>query len=103
MTSVAPSWAPNASNSSFTPPRASRPSFIDPPPYVQVIPTDISHIGLRDKQATLTEHYTLFLNKNLFDNAPDEWDESAIATRAKRLCRAATRVWPRADGFLPVG
>lgn len=51
----------------------------------------------KKKRASLDEHTTLFLNKDLLANAPAVWDEAAIAERAKRLSRAAARVWPHAD------
>jgi hypothetical protein len=59
----------------------------------------LSNAAWNEKRATLSEHTTLFLNKDLLNNAADVWDESAIAERAKRLCSAATTVWPRADGI----
>lgn len=49
------------------------------------------------KQQTLNDHITLFLNKDLLKEAPDVWDESAIAERSKRLCEVAMKVWPHAD------
>lgn len=59
----------------------------------------LSNASWKDKRATLNEHYTLFLNKDLLDNAPEVWDESAIGERAKRLCLMATKVWPHADNI----
>lgn len=59
----------------------------------------LSNAAWTDKRATLSEHSTLFLNKDLLDSATEVWDESAIAERAKRLCQATTRVWPHADSI----
>ena len=52
-----------------------------------------------DKREELDKHSVLFLNKTLLDDAPDVWDEAAIAERAKQLCAAAAKVWPHADGI----
>ena len=57
----------------------------------------LSNAPWKEKRAGLNEHSTLFLNKDLLANAPDVWDEAAIAERAKRLSQAAARVWPHAD------
>lgn len=51
------------------------------------------------KREGLGRHSVLFLNKDLLDKAPAAWDEAAIADRARRLCRAAIKVWPHADGI----
>ena len=50
------------------------------------------------KREELKKHSTLFLNKELVDDAGRmTWDEAAIEDRARRLCRAAIKVWPYAD------
>ena len=59
----------------------------------------LSNAPWEAKRATLNEHYTLFLNKDLLDNAPEVWNEPAIEERAKRLCLMATNVWPHADNI----
>ena len=59
----------------------------------------LSNAPWEDKRATLNEHSTLFLNKDLLDNAPEVWNEPAIEERAKRLCLMATNVWPHADNI----
>ena len=59
----------------------------------------LSNAPWESKRGTLQDHSTLFLNKDLLHNAPDVWDESAIEERAKRLCQAATKVWPHANGI----
>lgn len=57
----------------------------------------LSNAPWEEKRAGLSEHSTLFLNKDLLANAPDVWDEDAIKARARRLFQAAARVWPHAD------
>lgn len=57
----------------------------------------LSNAPWEEKRVGLDEHTTLFLNKDLLARAPAVWDEAAIAERAKRLSRAAARVWPHAD------
>lgn len=47
------------------------------------------------KRHTLDQHTTLFINKNLLENAPDVWDEDTIEERSKHLCEVAKKVWPR--------
>lgn len=59
----------------------------------------LSNAPWKDKRETLSNHSTLFLNKDLLDNAPEVWDESAIEERAKRICLMATKVWPHADSI----
>ncbi len=51
------------------------------------------------KRKGLREHTNLSINKDLLDNAPDVWDETAIAHRARRICQAAIKVWPHANGI----
>lgn len=60
---------------------------------------DLSNAPWQEKQATLGEHSVLFLNKTLLDEAPEVWDEAAIAERARQLCQVASSVWPHADDF----
>ena len=48
------------------------------------------------KREVLGQHTVLFLNKQLLGEAPDVWNEEMIALRAKRLFKAAARVWPSA-------
>ena len=63
----------------------------------QPLNSSLSNAPWEEKRETLNGHATLFLNKDLWTNAPEVWDEAAIAERAKRLSRAAARVWPHAD------
>ena len=48
------------------------------------------------KREELHEHSTLFLNKDLLDQAPNRWDEETIARRADRMLELAAQVWPSA-------
>ena len=57
----------------------------------------LSNAAWEHKRKEFARHSVLFLNKTLVDEAPNEWDESAIAERAKRLFTVAARVWPHAD------
>ena len=59
----------------------------------------LSNAPWQDKRATIDEHSVLFLNKTLISEAPDEWDEMAIAERANSLVQSAVKVWPYADKF----
>ena len=59
----------------------------------------LSNAPWREKRKTLQKHSTLFLNKGLFLEAPEEWDEVAIEARGKRLCQLARKVWPYAEGM----
>lgn len=52
-----------------------------------------------EKKQKLGDYANLFLNKDLLNNAPGVWDESAITDRAHRLYEAAIKVWPHADGI----
>ena len=61
--------------------------------------TILSNGPWESKRKGLGEHSVLFLNKDLLDKAPATWDEAAIADRARRLCQAAIKVWPHADGI----
>lgn len=57
----------------------------------------LSNATWEHKRKELARHSVLFLNKTLLDEAPNEWDESAIAKRGECLFRVAARVWPHAD------
>ena len=61
--------------------------------------SSISNGPWANKRAELDKHSVLLLNKDLLDNAPDGWDETAIAARARRLCQAAIKVWPHANAI----
>ena len=52
-----------------------------------------------EKRAGLKEHSTLFLNKDLLDHAPEQWEEDAILARGQRLYEAALKVWPGPDAI----
>lgn len=57
----------------------------------------LSNAPWESKRATINEHSVLFLNKALLDEAPEVWDETAIAERARHLFQEAVKVWPHAD------
>ena len=57
----------------------------------------LSNAPWSEKREELNKHSTLFLNKDLIDEAPNLWDETAIVERAKRLSRVAIKIWPHAD------
>ena len=61
--------------------------------------TSLSNRPWEEKKAELNEHSVLYLNKTLLDNAPEEWDETAIRARALKLWETAVKVWPHADGI----
>ena len=66
----------------------------------QRLNSGLSNAPWHEKQQTLSQFSTLYLNKDLMgSDAPEVWDESAIADRARRLCQAAIKVWPHADGI----
>lgn len=65
----------------------------------QRLNSSLSNAPWVDKRDTLERFSTLYLNKILLENVPDVWDEAAIATRARRLCQAAIKVWPHAEGI----
>lgn len=52
-----------------------------------------------EKRQALSNHSTLFINKDLLESASENWDESDISQRALRLCDAATSIWPHADAM----
>ena len=51
------------------------------------------------KREALRDHSVLFLNKDLLDHAPEEWNEAAIEARSRRLHEVAARVWPSAGAM----
>lgn len=57
----------------------------------------LSNAPWRRKRPKLLENAVLFLNKKLWQEAPDEWDEEAIRERSLELARVACRVWPTAQ------
>ena len=65
----------------------------------QKLNSAMSNAPWQEKQPELDKHSTLFLNKELLDNADDVWDEAAIEARARRLARVAAEVWPHADSI----
>ena len=59
----------------------------------------LSNRPWRQKKESIEHHSVLFLNKDLLENAPSDWDETSIADRGKRLHQAAVRVWPHANAL----
>ena len=60
----------------------------------------LSNAPWPEKKRTLEKHSVLFLNKDLLTHAPELWNEQAITQRAKRMHKAAIRVWPHAATFV---
>ena len=52
-----------------------------------------------EKQLTLANHSSLFLNRTLLDNAPNVWDEDAIEGRSKYLAEIILKIWPSAEKY----
>ena len=52
-----------------------------------------------DKKKALHQHSRLYLNKELLDNAPEVWDETAIVKRSEQLAQEIVQIWPHADGI----
>ena len=59
----------------------------------------LSNYSWTQKRQRFQTFSTLYLNKDLLDNADDVWDEAMIAERAHRLFVAAVKAWPHADGI----
>ena len=53
-----------------------------------------------EKQKTLENHSSLFLNKRLLSDAPDVWDEAAIEARSSELAKIIMKIFPSAETFL---
>lgn len=39
----------------------------------------------------------MYLNKELLENAPEVWEETAIVERSEQLAQAIVEIWPHAD------
>ena len=52
-----------------------------------------------NKKKALHQHSGLYLNKELLDNAPEVWDETAIVKRSEQLAQKIIEIWPHADGI----
>ena len=57
----------------------------------------LSNAAWETKRKGLFKHAVLFLNKELWEEAPNVWDEEVISERAKRLSGKAAQVWPSAE------
>ena len=49
------------------------------------------------KRKKLADYSVLFLNKELVNEGPQVWNETAIEERARWLCEKAIKVWPHHD------
>ncbi len=49
-----------------------------------------------EKKGELHKHSRLFLNKNLLDDAPDDWNEETIRKRSDILANQIIQIWPHA-------
>ena len=61
--------------------------------------SSMSNRSWENKRKALNNHSSLFLNKDLLDNAPAKWDEDAIEKSSSLLAKAIIRIWPHADGI----
>ena len=52
-----------------------------------------------NKKKALHQHSGLYLNKELLENAPEVWDETAIVKRSEELAQTIVEIWPHADGI----
>lgn len=51
------------------------------------------------KREELNEHSTLSLNRQLLNDAPNDWDEASIQRRSEHLAEIIAQIWPSADEF----
>lgn len=61
--------------------------------------TRISNGPWSEKRKELQKHSTLFLNKTLLEDFPEEWNESSIRERSAKLTEEIIKVWPYADSI----
>ena len=58
----------------------------------------LSNAAWEDKRKTLTNHFTLFLNKTLLNESEGkDWNEDFIQSRSKRMAKLVAEVWPGPD------
>ena len=62
--------------------------------------TKLSNNPWSEKRKTLDNHSSLFLNKELLKDAPDDWDETAIINRSSDLAKIIMQIWRSAETFL---
>ena len=55
-----------------------------------------SNKSWEDKKKALQKYSSLYLNKELLDNASEVWDETVIEKRSKQLAQAIVQIWPHA-------
>lgn len=56
--------------------------------------TSMSNRSWKDKRAVLAQFSTLLINKEVLEQAPDNWNEDAIDQRSDQLAQAITQLWP---------
>ena len=62
--------------------------------------SSISNNPWEERREDLRNHSSLFLNRTLLDNAPEAWDEDAIAERCEYLAEKILQIWPSVDSFM---
>ena len=65
----------------------------------QKLNSNLSNGPWEEKKKALHSHSSLFLNRNLLDSAPDEWNESAIRERSAQLAKLIVQIWPHGDAM----
>ena len=63
----------------------------------QRLNSSLSNAPWDSKKKTLADHSVLYLNKQLVNEGPDVWDETAIKERGKQLYKSAVKIWPHGD------
>ena len=56
--------------------------------------SSMSNRSWETKRSALHSYSSWFLNKNLLDNAPTVWDETAIEDRCLQMAQEAIEIWP---------
>ena len=51
------------------------------------------------KREELNKHSTLFLNRQLLNDAPNDWDEASIQRRSEHLAEIIAQIWPSPGEF----
>ena len=61
--------------------------------------SSISNGPWEERREDLHNHSSLFLNRTLLANAPEDWDEAAIESRSQLLAQKILQIWPSAEEF----